>query len=526
MLIILQSLLLLLLIATAVLSFLPKEKFGSLALKVAIGAICIAVLDLIMGHGRWQMVPAYALSLVLFAIIYSRTKQDAKKSLGRKIAFGGYVVVGTVLLCVAAVLPYAFPMYEVPAPTGTYKVGFSSIYMKDENRPETYTDDPDDKRELMVRVWYPSDVPAGTKPLPFLTETEPLLATLGPVPDFLFDHVKQMPGHSYAGTPLLAGENKFPVLVFSHGFGVFAQGNALALENLASHGYVVFSIEHPYNAAWVKFPDGHVATFDGGGVSPEGEEEMAEAMRLYTKLATGLYEDDYNTYLAAAKAFAQPQTASNEGVTLWVDDTAFVLDELALAGSSDNPGIDQFAGRLDMDKVGIFGMSYGGATAGMFCAHDDRCTAGLNMDGFQFGENSFDVALEKPFMIMNSESRLGFKQYLNADYDWDKPLHFHMNDFFYYQSKNIAYSMVVSGATHMSYTDMGFTSKIGEWMGALGPIDIYAMNDIMNDYTLAFFDKHLRGINSPLLEGDTSAYPNVSSFISRDGRSVSAEEAH
>ncbi|MFC3051624.1 alpha/beta hydrolase family protein [Kordiimonas pumila] len=520
MLVVMETLVLLLLVGAAVLSFLPSKRFGMWAFRVAAAAILVVVLDQLMGHGRWQMTPAAALALVLAGVTYYRAKHAPVRTTGRKLLFGGYIVVAVLWLGAACVLPKMFPMFDAPVPTGSYKVGFTSLYMKDESRPEIYTEDPNDKRELMVRVWYPSDVPEGKKPLPFLYMKEPLLgifSSVMPAPDFIFDHLQQIPGHSYADTPLLTGDNKFPVLVFNHGMTVYGTLNSLVLENLASHGYVVFSIEHSYNASWVQFPDGRVATYKKDWMGPVSKEAQEADNKRFLQLGRGLYSDDYEVYLKDAKAFAEPQVTLNKGLDVWVDDTAFMLDELALAGSGKNAGIDQFAGRLDMDTVGIFGMSYGGATAGMFCARDDRCTAGLNMDGFQFGLNSFDIVLEKPFMIMNGDRRIDFEKTLGPELDWSKPLSFEMNDFVYRQSKSIAYSMSVGGATHGNFTDVGYTSKVGAWTGLLGPIDINTMNDIMNDYTLAFFNKYLRGMKEPLLDGGRDSHLNVVAFVMRDG---------
>ena len=54
-------------------------------------------------------------------------------------------------------------------------------------------------------------------------------------------------------------EATYPVLIFSHGYeiGFFAQ-NTVQMEELASHGYVVFSVGHAYESSIV---------FDGEGNS-------------------------------------------------------------------------------------------------------------------------------------------------------------------------------------------------------------------------------------------------------------------
>ena len=49
------------------------------------------------------------------------------------------------------------------------------------------------------------------------------------------------------------------------------------------------------------------------------------------------------------------------------------------------------------------------------------------------------------------------------------------------------------------------------------------MKRIVDDYTLAFFKKHLKGTEEPLLDGPSDAYPDVIKFVYRDGSSLAAD---
>ncbi len=46
-------------------------------------------------------------------------------------------------------------------------------------------------------------------------------------------------------------------------------------------------------------------------------------------------------------------------------------------------------------------------------------------------------------------------------------------------------------------------------LGLAGPIDEQKAHDIVNAYSLAFFDRHLRGRPSTLLDGPAKQYPEV-----------------
>ncbi|MBK8249705.1 MAG: hypothetical protein IPK85_20235 [Gemmatimonadetes bacterium] len=79
------------------------------------------------------------------------------------------------------------------------------------------------------------------------------------LPAFAFQHLSRTPTHTWPEVPLQWKEARWPVMLFSHGFGVgYESQNTLQMEELASHGYVVVSIDHPYEAGVVVFPNGAV----------------------------------------------------------------------------------------------------------------------------------------------------------------------------------------------------------------------------------------------------------------------------
>src|SRR5262245_3323547 len=55
---------------------------------------------------------------------------------------------------------------ELPAPTGKFAAGRTSFHWVDASRPEAMTDDPNDRRELMVTIWYPAESATG-EPAPY-----------------------------------------------------------------------------------------------------------------------------------------------------------------------------------------------------------------------------------------------------------------------------------------------------------------------------------------------------------------------
>ena len=505
------------LIAAVVLSLLPHRRFGAWTKRMSWLAVALVAADILLGNWRWQAFPAYALAVLMLLVSQQRGVLADSNAWKRRLGYAGWFMFGSVALVLAVVLPRAYPMLELPAPAGPFQVGLRDIHLVDSSRPETMTAQENDRREIMVRAWYPADVPEGAEPEPFLREAEPVHAIFSrglPIPKFSFGHLTRTPGHSFLDAPVIAGETPFPVLLFSHGNSFYASQNTLLMEHLASHGYLVLGIDHPYQASWVRFPDGRVVTYKSDWVD-FGTEDPEAAQARMQQFVSAMYSDSYETYYQQIRISVESSVGLNEGLGIWLDDTTFLLDLLESGGPT---ALAELGRQADLNRVGVFGMSLGGAAAGQFCATDERCKAGINMDGTQYGEDAMSIQLERPFLMMNADRRLDMAGLLGDEIDPERLLSFEMNDFVLHQSRNVAYSLVVAGSTHGSFSDFGVMSNLGRWIGALGSIDGWDMKRILDDYTLAFFDKHLKGSAEPLLDGSSPEHPAVIKFTVRDGR--------
>ncbi|MDY6902701.1 MAG: serine hydrolase, partial [Cyanobacteriota bacterium] len=109
---------------------------------------------------------------------------------------------------------------SLPEPTGEYSVGTANYYFQDSEREEIYTEDPDDNRELMVRVWYPSEISEG-ETIPYFSEelSRELAPGFGLSEEELIELNKQISTNSILNAPVADTESDYPVLFFSHGFG-------------------------------------------------------------------------------------------------------------------------------------------------------------------------------------------------------------------------------------------------------------------------------------------------------------------
>ena len=81
---------------------------------------------------------------------------------------------------------------------------------------------------------------------------------------------------------------------------------------------------------------------------------------------------------------------------------SFALDQLQRLNTDDPSG--RFRGRLDMDRIGAFGHSLGGATALQFCHDDPRCKACIDVDGGAWG-SVVREGISQPLFSLMSDHR-------------------------------------------------------------------------------------------------------------------------
>ncbi len=453
-------------------------------------AVFVCVLHFLIEGYRWQMVPAYLLTGLLVLTAIQRTvRPEARPARRLWVIVVGFV--GVVFAIVATALPYLFPVFELPQPTGPHKVGTVSYHFIDSSRSERYTSDTTDYRELMVQVWYPAvpgpDAETGLYKPNAHAEGVGMATAFGS-PSFLSDHLKLIRSHSFAAAPVSKEQQTYPLIMFSHGHAYDATRtqNTILAEDLASHGYVVVAIDHTYEATATVFPDGRIAHVDTALVASRRRTRNRGTVRDSVVNVLALSEDPHERS-KAAKRLRELNGLFEESIQVWSADGRFVLNQLELLNTNAS---SDFAGRLDFTRVGVLGMSFGGANAAQTCRLDSRCKAGINMDGFQYGD-VVEAGLDRPFMFMYSES--------NAD----------MNRFTYRQFRNTVHSVTIKGSIHSNFSDLSLKTPFLHQLLGGSRIDSRRCLRIIGSYVLDFFEKQLQRRDAPLLDGASIEYPEV-----------------
>lgn len=450
--------------------FLPatigKHKKGSVLGIFSIAGIVIFILHIFFEGIRWQMIPVYIPTLILFIwgvyklVAIYRIQTGAipetelaspRKKLGVAVLILIIVLVGSTLF-----IDSILPVFQLPRPSGEHSIGNVTFELTDTSRNETFTVNPDDHRRILIKAWYPSDDVAGYAMAPYVDSIEQFTTGIQQswgFPTIMTSHFALIKTHSYVNAPLSTAETSYPVLIFSHGYGGLIMQDTVLMEELASNGYIVFSISHSYEAAVTSFPDGSVIY--------EASDEM--------------YVDIPNS------------------LQIWANDTVFLIDQLEIVDNPDIPSI--LHDGMDLSLIGAFGHSFGGSTSEEVALTDSRIDVGISFDS-PHGARATTLNMTKPYMLMFSSS------YGNLE----------MNDPVYQNSTSTCYGLFVNGTRHHNFADENIWSPMLRNFGLLGSIDGYRMLRILNDYTLTFFDEHLKGIESILLDGPSIIYPEVRFF--------------
>ena len=349
------------------------------------------------------------------------------------------------LLGTLALTLSVYSQLELPAPSGSYTVGRTIIKWIDVSRPEVLMEYPNDFREVVAMVWYPAQAGTGVEDgyFPSLSILSDALVQSGEVKwwqviGLQFIHL-EIPLDAIPVKDL----TPFPVVILSPGNGTNIEFYSSLAGEIASHGYIVVGINHPYDVPAVELSNGQLARYD---------------------------KDQWSLDVTAHQAYIK------ERIKVRTADVLFVMEQLERMNST-----GPFAGIMDLDSVAVAGHSLGGITASEACKADGRFRACLNYDGLQIGGpfsmEETAVPPRQPFMFITKESQLHPKLIES------------------FESMSESYWVVVHGASHESFTDGPLLQP--SLLPRPNKSDHFI--DLIKKYSLAFLANTLKGNPSDLL---------------------------
>ncbi|MEV0125283.1 hypothetical protein AB0I16_27725 [Streptomyces sp. NPDC050703] len=369
--------------------------------------------------------------------------------------------------------PAAAARVRLPGPTGPHAIGTVTARLVDRSRHDPWV--PSRRyRELMISVWYPA-VPGGGHRARYMAPgaaarwdaTAPHGIPRGAV-DFA-----ALETHAVRGAPADLRDGPLPVVVYAAGAGDPRTWGTVLVEEMASRGHLVVTVDHTYESPGVEFPDGTV----------RGNEPL----------------------LAALAEAARDGTVSDllkKTLDIRVADSRFVLDSL---GSLPH-GLSRL---VDQRRVGMLGQSAGGTAAAQTMYEDRRVRAGVDLDGtLEYnpepnGTRPTPVArhgLDRPFLLMGRDG-----SDRGTEPSWRS---------FWSRSTGWKRNLTLRGSLHQTYTDLTALLPQAGVDGAtlekhMGRVDPARAVAAQRAYVGSFFDRWLKDTDDGLLDAPSGRWPEV-----------------
>jgi predicted dienelactone hydrolase len=426
------------------------------------GALVLAGVTFVLDGVRWQLVPWFVLAAAVVAAAALRRWRPGRSRRWRRVAGRVALTLG-ILVGGLALLTALVP--SLPEPSGSHRVGSVVFRWTDQKRAETLSPARNDRRQVVVQAWYPTDVARGDA-VPYFEAQGRLPSSIAGVPSWMYGSFGSVKTHALRSPRVSRERVSWPVLFFSPGLSVPREQYTALVTDLASRGYVVVAVSNPYESA--------VSLLAGGQVV--GQTVHPDVMG------------------------PPPHPAIQRLIDIRTADSSFVLDQLGHLAQV--APASPLVGRLDLRHVGFVGHSVGGATAVQVLASDSRFKVGVNLDGKLFGTER-TAQLRQPFLWIQS----GGGQ--TAEYVQGR-------DGFFGGLRGGGALLVVRGSVHMSFTDApAYATSLGRSLlgGTFGAISAADMTAITGDAISAFVGPALGDRNGRSLDRVLVSHPAVRSEL-------------
>jgi predicted dienelactone hydrolase len=314
---------------------------------------------------------------------------------------------------------------------------------------------------LMVQLWYPAQTAHVAETAPYVEAgAARVLDQELRVPPGTFEAVRVQ---AHVGESVASASGPLPVILYSPGFGSWRNASTSLVEELVSRGWFVVTIDHPYDAEAVEFPNGTI-----------------DRMRTVPQQNT-----------QSTNPLAQWDTSVEQRLLIRVADVRFVLGVLATLNAGGNPDAEgrrlprRLAGALDLSRIALFGHSLGAATTIEVMRQDRRLRAALMLDG-PVPSAARATDFDRPIMLVRSDNAAIGELIVPS---WQS---------FALGLRGWQRVVLISGANHNDFTDLGLVARHDRFSSSLrkalllGTIDARTAVALERSYLTMFFDRFNR----------------------------------
>jgi dienelactone hydrolase len=260
-------------------------------------------------------------------------------------------------------------------------------------------------------------------------------------------------------------KKKFPIAVYSPSGNTTRLFGSGISQEIASHGFTTYSIDHPYDVDITEFPNGDVI-YGGRLIKPENMNGSTASVDKALKVRS--------------------------------QDVSFLLDTL---------------GVTKREKVGMFGQSFGGPATATSMFHDKRIRAGVNLDGAMYGpavNSSLGTRSDPQAFLLWGSTGHGSKEDKSWAQSWKTLDAAPFVDY--------AKEFTINNTSHGSHWDLGLLVDVAGIRDELsdvaktlfGPSETTRVYEILGKYLSSFFWYSL-GLKKEddVLKGHNDEFPEV-----------------
>jgi len=195
-------------------------------------------------------------------------------------------------------------------------------------------------------------------------------------------------------------------------------------------------------------------------------------------------------------------------IPFFAEDISFVINCLGKINENDSQRI--LTRHIDTNKIGVFGVSLGGIVVAEAASKDKRIKACLILEA-PMPKDVMLNGLKIPTMIMTRDAETMRLERKKSGGWTEKDIQQHQ-----YSMKNIydrlpsdGYFIQIPKIFHVDFTNLPLWFPYGKYLGITGGLKTEEAHQIINTFSIAFFDKELKGKNSEFLKRPNGKFLNV-----------------
>jgi hypothetical protein len=315
------------------------------------------------------------------------------------------------------------------------------------------------------------------------------------------------------GAPPVTG--KFPVAVFNHGYLSYPAQHTALFEYLASNGYVVLSVGHPWESGGIVYPNG-----DAVLGSPQILEDTMQIGRALGAMAA-YAAPTLTAQLGALREYIRVLRTTSAGrlAPVWRDDVYFVLDRLE---ENAIPAAAPVSMIIDHERRAYMGKSFGAYIAGMLAQGDPRSRGVVHLDGGVWSYELVDSELRTPFLTLGSDLWDDFRRMPELPRGMDPSVREPLgpqtptgSDLAYELFtraglRSDGYRFVMPGIRHSGVSDLPELSGVPALRGKLGTETALAtFTAVQNALVGGFLERHVKGTPSDFPARARATHPDL-----------------